>query len=192
MLKYYYRAGPLTSSRLDRSDIGALEVCFLVPIRDRQRGDPPRLRGCAAETNAPPTPDIRRQRRPSASRSSNWTLRASTSFKSRVDVARLRRPRRMRVCWRSSVLGRGCLLVGHVVFEHAVDEQGELTRGPPSWRWACPCERPAGGRRPRARGRPERGLWRRGAGSWRLGFADGCVRDPSSFPPEILFVSAPA
>ena len=27
------------------------------------------------------------------------------------------------------VLGRGCLLVGHVVFEHAVDEQGELTRG---------------------------------------------------------------
>ena len=27
------------------------------------------------------------------------------------------------------VLGRGCLLVGHVVFEQAVDEQGELTRG---------------------------------------------------------------
>ena len=27
------------------------------------------------------------------------------------------------------VLGRGCLLVGHVVCEQAVDEQGELTRG---------------------------------------------------------------
>ena len=26
-------------------------------------------------------------------------------------------------------VGRGCVMVGHVVFEHAVDEQGELTSG---------------------------------------------------------------
>ena len=90
------------------------------------------------------------------------------------------------------VLGRGCLLVGHVVFEHAVDEQGELTRG-----------RRHGGGLVRASGQPavegpERVVaTNEGHGGGRrilaARFADGCVRNPSSFPPpppEILLFGA--
>jgi len=88
------------------------------------------------------------------------------------------------------VLGRGGFVVGHFVFEHAVDKNGELAS---SRRNGFGLVRASG--QPAVE-RPKRMIslrWRVMAAIRKIlaaRFVEGCVRELRSFPPEILLFGA--
>ena len=85
---------------------------------------------------------------------------------------------------------RDHFVVGHFVFEHAVDEDGELASGRRNGFGLFSSSGEPATERPKRMVAATGGTWPRFEGSWLLGSPRAACENSRSFPPEILLFGA--